>query len=218
MSRDGPTPRRSGTCRSARRSIVRRPWPRASTRPWASAGLQAEALDGFDLYGCFPSSMEVARATPSASTPDDPRPLTLTGGLPYHGGPGSNYVTHALANTLDWLRAGRRGIRAGARQRLLSDHPFRRRLPAPAPRRAMPPPRTPNCSSASTRPRDPARRRHARGRGPGGGGDRALRARRHARGGASSSSRPAAGAPWRGPRTSSPPSCSRATPWGRRCT
>ena len=39
-------------------------------------------------------------------TADDPRPLTLTGGLPYHGGPGSNYVTHAVANALQWLRSG----------------------------------------------------------------------------------------------------------------
>jgi acetyl-CoA C-acetyltransferase len=38
---------------------------------------------------------------------DDPRLITLTGGLPYHGGPGSNYVTHAVANTLQWLREGK---------------------------------------------------------------------------------------------------------------
>jgi acetyl-CoA C-acetyltransferase len=31
----------------------------------------------------------------------------LTGGLPYHGGPGNNYVTHAIANTRQWLRDGR---------------------------------------------------------------------------------------------------------------
>jgi acetyl-CoA C-acetyltransferase len=72
----------------------------------ASAGLDAGEVDGFDLYGCFPSSIEVARDTLGVD-PADPRPLTLTGALPYHGGPGSNYVTHALANTLDWLRAGR---------------------------------------------------------------------------------------------------------------
>jgi acetyl-CoA C-acetyltransferase len=29
--------------------------------------------------------------------PSDPRRLTLTGGLPYFGGPGANYVTHAIA-------------------------------------------------------------------------------------------------------------------------
>ncbi|HUO49161.1 MAG TPA: hypothetical protein VMU09_10035 [Acidimicrobiales bacterium] len=69
------------------------------------AGLGADDVGAFDLYACFPSSVEVAARTFGVA-PDDPRPRTLTGGLPYHGGPGSNYVTHALANTLDWLRAG----------------------------------------------------------------------------------------------------------------
>jgi len=72
----------------------------------STAGLRTDDVDGFDLYACFPSSIEVARNTLDI-TQDDPRPLTLTGGLPYHGGPGSNYVTHALVNTLDWLRAGK---------------------------------------------------------------------------------------------------------------
>ncbi|HXW33663.1 MAG TPA: hypothetical protein VEJ87_03725, partial [Acidimicrobiales bacterium] len=62
-------------------------------------------LEAFDLYSCFPSSIEVARDTLAIDVDDD-RPLTLTGGLPYHGGPGSNYVTHALANTLQRLRSG----------------------------------------------------------------------------------------------------------------
>jgi acetyl-CoA C-acetyltransferase len=49
--------------------------------------------------------VEVARDSLGLAA-DDPRPLTLTGGLQYHGGPGSNYVTHSVANTLEWLRAG----------------------------------------------------------------------------------------------------------------
>ena len=32
------------------------------------------------------------------------RALTVTGGLPYHGGPGSNYCTHALAAMTEVLR------------------------------------------------------------------------------------------------------------------
>jgi acetyl-CoA C-acetyltransferase len=63
-------------------------------------------VDAFDLYACFPSSVEVARDS-IGLTSDDPRPITLTGGLPYHGGPGSNYVTHAIVNTLQWLREGK---------------------------------------------------------------------------------------------------------------
>ena len=75
-------------------------------RALASAGLSMDDVGGLDLYACFPSSVEVARDSFGIAE-DDPRPLTLTGGLPYHGGPGSNYVTHAIANALAWLRAER---------------------------------------------------------------------------------------------------------------
>ena len=37
--------------------------------------------------------------------PDDARPLTVTGGLPYHGGAGSDYLTHAIAHMVRVLRA-----------------------------------------------------------------------------------------------------------------
>ncbi|HXQ90093.1 MAG TPA: hypothetical protein VN768_00975 [Acidimicrobiales bacterium] len=70
-----------------------------------SAGVTMDEVEGLDLYACFPSSVEVARDSFGIAA-DDPRPLTLTGGLPYHGGPGSNYVTHAIANALHWLRQG----------------------------------------------------------------------------------------------------------------
>jgi acetyl-CoA C-acetyltransferase len=75
-------------------------------RALESAGVTMDEVEGLDLYACFPSSVEVARDSFDIPV-DDPRPLTLTGGLPYHGGPGSNYVTHSIANTLAWLRAGR---------------------------------------------------------------------------------------------------------------
>jgi acetyl-CoA C-acetyltransferase len=37
--------------------------------------------------------------------PLDPRGLTVTGGLPYHGGPGSGYLVHAIATLAESLRA-----------------------------------------------------------------------------------------------------------------
>ena len=39
-----------------------------------------------------------------ASPQDDPRGLTVTGGLPYFGGPGNNYVTHSIAQMMDEVR------------------------------------------------------------------------------------------------------------------
>ncbi len=38
---------------------------------------------------------------------DDPRPLTVTGGLPYFGGPGNNYTTHSIAAMVELLRDNR---------------------------------------------------------------------------------------------------------------
>jgi len=88
--------------------------PRVHTAPalvecarsaFSSAGTAVDEVGAFDLYACFPSSVEVARDSFGIAS-DDPRPLTLTGGLQYHGGPGSNYVTHSVANSLQWLRDG----------------------------------------------------------------------------------------------------------------
>lgn len=41
---------------------------------------------------------------------DDPRPLTVTGGLAYHGGPGNNYCTHAIAETAMHIRGDRKAV------------------------------------------------------------------------------------------------------------
>lgn len=78
----------------------------AAVAAFEASGLAASDMGALELYSCFPSSVESAMEALGVED-DDPRPLTLTGGLPYHGGPGSNYVTHAVANTFDWLRAGR---------------------------------------------------------------------------------------------------------------
>ena len=77
----------------------------ATTAALGMAGLGLDEVGAFDLYSCFPSSVEAALDALGMEA-DDPRPLTLTGGLPYHGGPGSNYVTHCVANALAWLRDG----------------------------------------------------------------------------------------------------------------
>lgn len=65
----------------------------------------------FDLYSCFASAVEVACAAIGLAE-DDPRGLTVTGGLPFFGGPGNNYVTHAIAEMMRRLRAapGRFGL------------------------------------------------------------------------------------------------------------
>jgi acetyl-CoA C-acetyltransferase len=69
----------------------------------AQAGVELEDLEAFDLYSCFPSSLRLACDALGLAV-DDPRGLTITGGLPYAGGPASGYVTHAIATAWETPR------------------------------------------------------------------------------------------------------------------
>jgi acetyl-CoA C-acetyltransferase len=57
----------------------------------------------FDLYSCFPFPV-FAMCEALGIDGDDPRGLTLTGGLPYFGGPGNSYSLHAIAETVAEMR------------------------------------------------------------------------------------------------------------------
>jgi acetyl-CoA C-acetyltransferase len=69
------------------------------------AGLDVAEVDLFDLYSCFPSAVELAMDALGLDH-DDPRPLTVTGGLPCAGGPGNSYCMHAFATMAERLRQG----------------------------------------------------------------------------------------------------------------
>jgi len=75
------------------------------------AALDAAAVDiddvsRFDLYSCFPSAVEIALDALGLRGPGggDARPLTVTGGLGFAGGPANNYPTHAIAGMVDACR------------------------------------------------------------------------------------------------------------------
>lgn len=68
------------------------------------AGIGTADLATLDLYSCFPIAV-FAVADALGLSPDDPRGLTLTGGLPYFGGAGNNYSMHAIAETVHRMRA-----------------------------------------------------------------------------------------------------------------
>ena len=67
------------------------------------AGKKVADVDAFDLYSCFPSAVEVAMQEIGIAQ-DDPRPISVTGGLPFFGGPGNNYVTHSIAEMVNVVR------------------------------------------------------------------------------------------------------------------
>lgn len=57
----------------------------------------------FDFYSCFPVAVEMACQMLGLDE-RDPRRFTVTGGLPYAGGPGSAYTLHSLAAMVDRVR------------------------------------------------------------------------------------------------------------------
>ncbi len=80
----------------------------------AEAGTPLESISCFDFYSCFPAAVEMACEMLGVA-PDDPRGLTVTGGLPYAGGPGNGYTLHAVAAMVERLRRepGARGLVTG---------------------------------------------------------------------------------------------------------
>jgi acetyl-CoA C-acetyltransferase len=67
------------------------------------AGLTLDDIDSFDIYSCFPSIVQIIKKEIGLKD-DDPRDLTLTGGLPYFGGPWSNYTMHAIVTAVKQIR------------------------------------------------------------------------------------------------------------------
>jgi len=68
------------------------------------AGRSIDEMAFFDFYSCFPSAVQIARDEFGIAA-DDPRPLSITGGLPFHGGAGNNYVMNSIAAMAEKVRA-----------------------------------------------------------------------------------------------------------------
>ncbi|MGR8946648.1 MAG: acetyl-CoA acetyltransferase [Gammaproteobacteria bacterium] len=67
-----------------------------------SAGKKIDEIEFVDLYSCFP--IAVTSACSALGIEPFSRALTLTGGLPYFGGPGNNYSMHAIAEVVERVR------------------------------------------------------------------------------------------------------------------
>ncbi|HET7689569.1 MAG TPA: crotonase/enoyl-CoA hydratase family protein [Nocardioidaceae bacterium] len=65
------------------------------------AGIGIDDVEHVDLYSCFPVAVQVAAAELGLSLD---RPLSVTGGLTFAGGPGNNYGGHAVATLVQRLR------------------------------------------------------------------------------------------------------------------
>ncbi|MSQ67232.1 MAG: acetyl-CoA acetyltransferase [Gammaproteobacteria bacterium] len=75
----------------------------------AAAGVDIQAIAHLDLYSCFPIAVTTACAALGLAPIGGPA-LTLTGGLPFFGGPGNNYSLHAIAEAVARVRGGRHSL------------------------------------------------------------------------------------------------------------
>ena len=75
----------------------------AGQRALELAGYGIDDVAHIDLYSCFPSAVQVAAAELGLLVADPHRPLTVTGGLTFAGGPWNNYVTHSIGTMYERL-------------------------------------------------------------------------------------------------------------------
>tara|TARA_R110000787_G_scaffold3868_8_gene14854 strand:- start:2163 stop:3677 length:1515 start_codon:yes stop_codon:yes gene_type:complete len=68
------------------------------------SGVASSDIRHFDLYSCFPCAVFSSTAALGIDWKHDSRALTLTGGLPFFGGPGNNYSLHGIAEMSRRLR------------------------------------------------------------------------------------------------------------------
>ncbi|UYP21117.1 acetyl-CoA acetyltransferase [Rhodococcus sp. Z13] len=76
----------------------------AGARALELAGIGLDDVEHVDVYSCFPSAVQVAAHELGLPLDDLSRPLTITGGLTFGGGPWNNYVSHSIAAMLTRLR------------------------------------------------------------------------------------------------------------------
>jgi acetyl-CoA C-acetyltransferase len=72
----------------------------------ARAGKEMADMAYLDFYSCFAIPV-FNQCEHFGLTADDPRGLTLTGGLPFFGGAGNNYSAHAIAEAVQRVRGDR---------------------------------------------------------------------------------------------------------------
>ena len=70
------------------------------------AGKSMDEMAYLDFYSCFAIPV-LNQCDHFGIAPDDPRGLTLTGGLPFFGGAGNNYSAHAISEAVQRVRADR---------------------------------------------------------------------------------------------------------------
>ena len=108
-----------GYAKAAEKRLLARPDIGASPTAHGAARAALKGADAtvvelalFDFYGCFPIAVANVVVDELSLEADDPRGFTVTGGLPFFGGPGNNYSMHGIAEMAGRLRRqpGKKGF------------------------------------------------------------------------------------------------------------
>jgi acetyl-CoA C-acetyltransferase len=75
----------------------------AMAAAWQQCGASIDDVAHIDLYSCFAGSVNFALDTLGITQDDRRAPFTVTGGLPFSGGAGSDYMTHSIAGMAETL-------------------------------------------------------------------------------------------------------------------
>ena len=101
-----------GFAEATEQNLLERPdWSVSPALRWtysqalASASITVDEIDAFDLYSCFPVAVIEAMEALGLELSDE-RPVSLTGGLPFFGGPGNNYSMHGIACAVSAIQGG----------------------------------------------------------------------------------------------------------------
>ena len=84
-------------------------WSTSPALRWAyanalsAAGMRVDEIDAFDIYSCFPVAVIEAMEALGLAL-GERRPVSLTGGLPFFGGPGNNYSMHGIASAVSSIQ------------------------------------------------------------------------------------------------------------------
>jgi acetyl-CoA C-acetyltransferase len=117
---------------------------------WNQCGASIDDVAHIDLYSCFAGSVNFALDTLGLAQDDRRAPFTVTGGLPFSGGAGSDYMTHSIAAMADVLVGdpGAVGLVSGVGMHM-QKHVFATYSTTPAP--VAPAPREPQPRIAAAR-------------------------------------------------------------------
>lgn len=76
----------------------------------AAANVTTDEIEFADIYSCFPCVVDQAATQLNRKDKGPEKGMTLTGGLPFFGGPGNNYTLHGICEVIAACRRARGSI------------------------------------------------------------------------------------------------------------